>query len=339
MSRNKKTIAVTGGAGFIGSEFVRQAVRRGYRVAVIDKLTYAGDLARLKEIKGQFAFYKADIVDNKKLISALKKINPSVIINFAAETHVDRSILDATSSISTNVAGTQSLLEACRQLRVERLVHLSTDEVYGDIINGQFQETTPLNPSSPYSAGKAAGDFLIKAYQRTYKLPAIIVRPSNNYGPWQYPEKFMPVIIYKAFHNKKIPVYGQGLNVREWLFVSDCAEAVLTVMEKGREGEVYNIGSNNEQRNIDVVKKVLAVMKRPESLIEFVQDRPGHDFRYALNFQKIQKELGWQPKVDFEDGIRQTIESYIAQMDWLKKKAAYLESYWKKVYKRSRPSK
>lgn len=335
MAKNIKTVAVTGGAGFIGSEFVRQAVGRGYTVTVIDKLTYAGDLERLKEVKGKIGFYKTDIADEKRILAALKHIRPDVVVNFAAETHVDRSILDAASSINTNVAGTQSLIEACRQLKVARFVHLSTDEVYGDITNGQFHETTPLNPSSPYSAGKAAADMIIKAYQRTYRFPVIIVRPCNNYGPWQYPEKFMPVIIYKALKNQKVPVYGQGLNVREWLYVTDCADAVLAIMEKGREGEIYNIGSNNEQRNIDVVKKVLSALNKPETLIEFVQDRPGHDFRYSLNFQKIQKELGWRPRVNFDDGIRQTIDNCRAQMPWMEKKAAYLQGYWKKVYKRS----
>ncbi len=327
-------IVVTGGAGFIGSEFVRQALRRGYRVAILDKLTYAGDLERLRDVRGKFDFHKIDIADFKKVSALLTKFKPAAVLNFAAETHVDRSILDASSSLKTNIAGTQALLDAARQLKIKRFVHISTDEVYGDIGKGQFYENTPLNPSSPYSAGKAAADLLIGAYRRTYKFPCLIVRPSNNYGPWQYPEKFMPVIIYKALKNQKVPVYAEGLNVREWLYVSDCAEGIMAVLEKGKEGEIYNLGSGNERRNIDVVKKVLAIMHKPESLIEFVQDRPGHDLRYALNFDKVRTALGWTPQTSFEEGIRHTVENYLTNMTWLEKKVSYLRSYWKKVYKK-----
>ncbi len=334
MSKKSPKLLVTGGAGFIGSEFVRQVLAQGYQVSIFDKITYAGDLERLKKVKGKFDFHKIDVCDEKKVNAALKKIKPRIVVHFAAETHVDRSILDAQLAARTNVLGTQTLVEASRQASVQRFIHISTDEVYGEIEQGQFTEATPLNPSSPYSAAKAAGDLMVKAYARTYQFPAIIIRPSNNYGPWQYPEKFMPVIIYKAMQNEKIPVYGRGLNVREWLYVADCARGILTIMEKGKLGEIYNLGSGHEQTNIDVVNKVLEIMQKPKSLIEFVQDRPGHDLRYSLNYSKLQNELGWHPQVDFESGVRKTIESYRKNKDWLEGKVKYLRSYWEKVYKR-----
>ena len=272
-------ILVTGGAGFIGSEFVRQAVAQGFKVFIVDALTYAGDLERLKALKGKFGFLKADINDVKKITAAIKKFKPWTVVNFAAETHVDRSILDGREVVRTNVVGTQNLIEMARSCGIERFVHVSTDEVYGEIETGHFYETTPLNPSSPYSAAKAAADLLIKSYARTYQFPAILVRPSNNYGPWQYPEKFVPVIIYKALKNQKI-------------------------------------------------------LGKPKSLIEYVKDRPGHDMRYALNFDKIRRELGWAPQVNFQEGMTRTAEHYKSNVKWLNKKVSYLQSYWKKVYKK-----
>ncbi len=334
MGNKSSRILVTGGAGFIGSEFVRQAIAQGYKIFIVDSLTYAGDLERLKMLKGKFSFLKADINDGKKVAAAIKKFKPWAVVHFAAETHVDRSILDGTDALRTNVIGTQTLIDTVRACGIERFIHVSTDEVYGDIENGQFYETTPLNPSSPYSAAKAAGDMLIKSYARTYEFPAIIVRPSNNYGPWQYPEKFVPVIIYKALHDQKIPVYGQGLNVREWLYVSDCASAILTVLKKGKIGEIYNIGSGNERTNILVVETLLEILQKPKSLIEYVKDRPGHDLRYALNFDKIRRELGWSPQISFQQGMAKTVEHYRSNAKWLNKKAAYLKTYWKKVYKK-----
>lgn len=327
-------ILVTGGAGFIGSEFVRQAAAAGFKVAVVDSLTYAGDLARLKELKAKFVFLKADITDAKKIAAAFKKFKPSAVVHFAAETHVDRSILNACDTLKTNIIGTQTLIDAARAYGIERFVHISTDEVYGDIETGHFYETTPLNPSSPYSAAKAAGDFLIKSYARTYQFPAIIVRPSNNYGPWQYPEKFVPVVIYKALKNQKIPVYGNGLNVREWLYVSDCATAILEVLKKGKTGEVYNIGSGQERTNILVVETLLEILGKPKSLIEYVKDRPGHDVRYALNSDKIRRELKWMPVMQFNDGMQKTVEHYKKHIKWLERKVSFLKSYWKKVYKK-----
>jgi dTDP-glucose 4,6-dehydratase len=332
MRLKSSRILVTGGAGFIGSEFVRQALEQGYKIAVLDSLTYAGDLQRLKEVKGRFAFFQADIGDAKKVAAAFKKFKPAVVAHFAAETHVDRSILDSSHPIRTNVLGTQVLVEQSRQSAVECFLHVSTDEVYGDIEAGHFYETSPLNPSSPYSAAKAAADLLVKAYMRTYQFPAMIVRPSNNYGPWQYPEKFVPVVIYKALKNQKIPVYAQGLNIREWLYVSDCASAILQVLKKGKTGEIYNIGSGQERTNIVVVETLLEILGKPKSLIEFVKDRPGHDYRYALSSEKIRRELGWMPVVPFDVGMKKTVDHCRANMKWLERKVSFLKSYWKKVY-------
>ena len=270
-------ILVTGGAGFIGSEFVRQAIVGGFKVFIVDSLTYAGDLERLKTFKGKFGFLKADINDGKKVTAVMKKFKPWAVVHFAAETHVDRSILDGRDALRTNVVGTQTMIESARACGIERFIHVSTDEVYGEIETGHFYETTPLNPSSPYSAAKAAGDLLIKSYARTYQFPAIIVRPSNNYGPWQYPEKFVPVIIYKALKNQKIPVYGRGLNVREWLYVSDCASAILTVLKKGKIGEVYNIGSGYERTNILVVETLLEMLGKPKNLVGLLRLRGQHE--------------------------------------------------------------
>jgi dTDP-glucose 4,6-dehydratase len=333
MRSKSSRILVTGGAGFIGSEFVRQAVDQGFKVAVLDSLTYAGDLERLKDVKGKFEFFKADIGDAKKVAAAFKKFKPAAVLNFAAETHVDRSILDSSHPIRTNVLGTQVLIEETRHSHAERFLHISTDEVYGDIEAGHFYETTPLNPSSPYSAAKAAADLLIKSYMRTYQFPAIIVRPSNNYGPWQYPEKFVPVVIYKALKDQNIPVYARGMNIREWLYVSDCVAAILLVLKKGKTGEIYNIGSGQERTNILVVETLLEIMGKPKGLIEYVKDRPGHDFRYALSSDKIRRELGWMPLVTFDVGMKKTVEHYKANMKWLERKVSFLKSYWKKVYK------
>lgn len=332
---NNHTVLVTGGAGFIGSEFVRQIIKRGYAVIAVDKITYAGDLERLREVKGQYKFYKQDIHNKAPLEKIVEAERPSHVVHFAAESHVDRSIIDADAFIKTNISGTQVLLDITKKYPIEKFIHISTDEVYGDIDEGESHENTPLSPSSPYSASKAAADLLVKSYIRTYNIPAIIVRPSNNYGPWQYPEKFIPVVIYKALKDKKIPVYAQGQNVREWLYVSDCAEAIVTIMEGGKSGEVYNIGSGTEKKNIDVVKDILHKVKKPLDLIEFVKDRPGHDFRYRLNTMKIKNELHWDVKVNFENGIEHTIVWYKENIGWLEDKVTYLESYWKDVYKRT----
>jgi len=318
-----KKLLVTGGAGFIGSEFVRQGVQRRYAITVIDKLSYAGDLKRIREVEGKITFHAADITDRKSVQDIMKSEKPDTVVHWAAESHVDRSIANASPFLETNITGTQVLLDAAKDYGVKQFINISTDEVYGDLgKDGRFYESTPLNPSSPYSVSKASADMLGRAYQRTYGLPVITIRPSNNYGPWQYPEKLIPVIIMKAMNNEKVPVYAKGENVREWLFVSDCADAVFQIMEKGEAGEIYNIGSGEEKRNIEVVKTVLALLKKPEDLIEFTKDRPGHDFRYSLNSDKIKGQLGWRCRVSFADGIEKTVRWYVENMDWVKSKLA-----------------
>ncbi len=328
-----RKILVTGGAGFIGSEFVRQAVRRGFDVINVDKLTYAGDLERLKEVEDKVRFYKSDIINREFIEYIFKTEKPDIVVHWAAESHVDRSILDASPFVETNVRGTQTLLDVAKESGVELFINIATDEVYGELgESGQFFEDTPLNPNSPYSVSKASADMLGRAFYRTYGLPVITVRPSNNYGPWQYPEKLIPVVIIKALNEEPIPVYGKGENVREWLYVSDCADAVFEIIQKGKVGEVYNVGSGEERKNIDVVKSVLGILGKPESLIEFVKDRPGHDFRYSLNTEKIEREIGWKAKVKFEEGIEKTVRWYLDNLDWVMRKVDYLKEYWKVVY-------
>ena len=324
---------ITGGAGFIGSEFVRQAVKKGLETIVVDKLTYAGDLERLKEVEDKINFYRADITNREFMEHIFKTEKPDVVVHWAAESHVDRSILDASPFIETNVKGTQVLLDVAKEIGVNLFVNIATDEVYGELgEEGQFYEDTPLNPNSPYSVSKASADMLGRAYYRTYGLPVITVRPSNNYGYWQYPEKLIPVVILKALNDEPVPVYGAGENVREWLFVSDCAEAVFEIIEKGKPGEIYNVGSGEERRNIDVVRSILQLLNKPEDLITFVKDRPGHDFRYSLNTEKIERELGWKAKVKFEEGIEKTVKWYLDNLEWVNRKVEYLKDYWKKVY-------
>ncbi|WP_456436229.1 dTDP-glucose 4,6-dehydratase [Thermovibrio ammonificans] len=325
-------LLVTGGAGFIGSEFVRQAVERGYDVCVLDALTYAGDLERLHSVEGRYRFYRVDLTDRSWVFNVLKEEKPDVVVHFAAESHVDRSIVEPTVFVTTNVLGTQNLLDAAVEAGVEKFVNISTDEVYGEIAQGHFTEDSPLNPSSPYSASKAAADMLGRAYHRTFGLPVVTVRPSNNYGPWQYPEKLIPVVVLKALLNEPIPVYGDGSNVREWLFVSDCARAVFAAVEKGEPGRVYNVGSSQEKRNIEVVKAILSILGKPESLITFVKDRPGHDYRYALDWERARRELGWEPAVKFEEGIERTVKWLVENRDWLERKLSELRSFWNRVY-------
>lgn len=310
-------ILITGGAGFIGSVFTRLAVKRGYQVIVADKLTYAGDLERLKEIKGRYKFYKVDISHKRQMESIFKREKPEMLVNFAAQTHVDRSIQHAGPFLETNILGTQVLLDAVRKYKLNKVIHLSTDEVYGEILKGQFSEGSPLKPNSPYAASKAAADLLIKAYIRTYNFPAIIIRPCNNYGPWQYPEKLIPLATLKILRREKVPVYGNGKNMREWLYVEDCAEGILQILEKGGTGEIYNLGSGEERQNIEVVKMILEILKKKQNMMEFVKDRPGHDIRYSLSSQKVFNEIGWQPNIKFKDGVRFTIQWCLAHKNWL----------------------
>lgn len=330
-----RKIVITGGAGFIGAEVVKLSIEKGFKTIVIDKLTYAGDLKRLEEVKDKIAFYKADTINRKGIFEIFEREKPDIVLHLAAESHVDRSILDPSLFLKTNIIGTQNMLDAAKEFGVELFVNMSTDEVYGELgKDGVFRETTPLNPNSPYSVSKASQDMLGRAYFRTYNIPVITVRASNNYGFWQYPEKLVPVVILKTYYNEKIPVYGRGENVREWLFVRDCAEGILKVAIKGKAGEIYNIGSGEERKNIEVVKAILDIMGKPHSLIEFVKDRPGHDFRYALDFSKIMKEIGWSPEVKFEEGIEKTVKWNIDHIEWLIEKKKNLEKLWQRVYKK-----
>ncbi|MBC7106056.1 MAG: dTDP-glucose 4,6-dehydratase [Firmicutes bacterium] len=324
-------ILVTGGAGFIGSAFVRLAAAAGHEVTVLDRLTYAGDPARLDGAAHRF--YRGSITNRELVDAVLERERIAAVVNFAAESHVDRSILDASPFIETNVRGTQVLLEAARTHALQKFVHVSTDEVYGELgPTGAFTEESPLRPNSPYAASKAAADLLVLAYHRTYGLPACLVRPCNNYGPWQYPEKLIPVVIYKALTGQPIPVYGTGQNVREWLYVEDCCAGVLAALEEGRPGTVYNLGSGEERPNLEVVRAILNLLGKGEELITFVKDRPGHDFRYRLDSSRAAVELGFAPRVPFEEGLARTVEWYLAHREWLFAKVRQLEDLWRRVY-------
>lgn len=306
-------ILITGGAGFIGSNFVR-CIQREYpdeEIVVLDKLTYAGRIENLKDVMDKITFVKGDIC-NREDIEKAKKCD--VIFNFAAETHVDRSIIEAGIFVKTDVLGTYNLLEYARRCNVEKYIQISTDEVYGSIAEGSFKEEDILEPSSPYSASKAGADLLVKAYYKTYGLPVLITRSSNNFGPYQYPEKLIPVLILNALHDKPLPIYGEGKNVRDWIYVLDNCEAIEIVFQKGKIGETYNIGAGNEKTNIEIANLILKELNKPKSLIKFVKDRPGHDFRYSLNCNKI-RELGWAPRYKFEEALRATIKWY-AENEW-----------------------
>jgi len=326
---------ITGGAGFIGSEFVRQAVRKGHQVAVVDKLTYAGDVERLSEVRKDITFYKTDISNQEFIEHIFEQENPEVVVHFAAESNVDSSLLDPYPFMCNNVLCTQVLLEVSKKKGVELFVNMSTDEVYGDLgKEGSFTEESPLKPNSPYSTTKASADMLGRAYYRSFGLPVVTIRASNNYGPWQYPEKFVPVIILKALRDEQIPVYGDGTNVREWLYVTDCAEGIMAAIDRGKAGEIYNIGSKEEKQNIEVAKAILKLLGKGEELIVFVKDRPGHDFRFSLDTTKAKRYLGWEAKTSFDEGLKKTVEWYIEHLKWAQDKVAYLNDYWKRVYVR-----
>jgi len=320
------TILITGGAGFIGSNFVYHILEKypNYKVVCLDALTYAGNMETLSEaIKNpQFVFVKGDISDREAVFSLFEAYKPNLVVNFAAESHVDRSIVDPGVFLRTNVLGTGVLLDACRKYNTERYHQVSTDEVYGDLPLDRpdlfFTEETPIHTSSPYSASKAGADLLVLAYHRTFKLPVTVSRCSNNYGPYHFPEKLIPLMITQALEDKPLPVYGKGENVRDWLYVEDHCHAIDLIIHKGRVGEVYNIGGHNERTNIEVVKTILRELSKPESLIEFVTDRPGHDLRYAIDPEKINKELGWLPETGFDEGIKLTVKWYLDNRDWWK---------------------
>ncbi len=335
------TIIVTGGAGFIGANFIYYLLKHHPedRVVCLDKLTYAGNMETLDEAMKapQFRFVKADIADMEAVDKLFVEEKPDVIVNFAAESHVDRSITDPGIFVRTNVMGTQMLLEACRKHGIKRYHQVSTDEVYGDLPLDRpdlfFTEETPLHTSSPYSASKASADLLVLAYARTYKLPVSITRCSNNYGPYHFPEKLIPLMISRALADQSLPVYGKGENVRDWLYVEDHCAAIDLVMRMGREGEVYNVGGHNERTNLEVVRTILRELKKPESLITFVTDRPGHDRRYAIDPTKIHNELGWLPKTTFDEGIQKTIRWYLDNRPWWEHiLAGEYQDYYEKMY-------
>jgi len=314
-------IIVTGGAGFIGSCFVRLALENpAPEIINIDKLTYAGNLENLEAVAdhARYRFVQADICDLEGLRRIFADVKPDAVVHFAAESHVDRSIFAPQPVFETNLRGTFNLLETMRAQRVKRFIHVSTDEVYGSLEAPlEADERFPLQPSSPYSAGKAGSDLLALSYHTTYQLPVIVTRASNNYGPCQFPEKLIPLMITHAFDNKPLPVYGDGMQIRDWLYVEDHCQAILTLLEKGRDGEIYNIGGNRSLPNKTVVEQILAITGKPVSLIEYVKDRPGHDRRYALSSEKLQRETGWKPRMDFERGLKATVDWYRSNPEWI----------------------
>ena len=334
-------LIITGGAGFIGSNFIYYELKQHPEddFICLDKLTYAGNLSSLNGAMQQpkFKFVKGDIADRDFVYSLFETEKPDVVVNFAAESHVDRSILEPELFLKTNVIGTGVLMDACRKYGIKRYHQISTDEVYGDLpldrLDLFFTETTPLHTSSPYSASKASADLLVLAYHRTYDLPVTISRCSNNYGPYHFPEKLIPLMIINALHDKALPVYGDGANVRDWLYVEDHCSAIDLIIRQGSEGEVYNVGGHNEKSNLDVVKIILKSLGKSEDLITFVKDRPGHDRRYAIDPTKIHNELGWLPQTKFEDGISKTIEWYLSNKDWWQEIiSGEYEKYYEKMY-------
>ena len=327
-------LLVTGGAGFIGSNFIRYILGKypDYKITNVDKLTYCGNLDNLKEVEGceRYKFIKCDICDAKKIDEIFQEEKPDFVVNFAAETHVDRSILAPDAFVKTNFLGTHILLEKAKKFGIERFLHISTDETYGSIREGKFKEDDVLLPNSPYSASKASADLLARSYYKTFGLPVLITRSSNNFGPYQYPEKIIPLFVANVLENKKVPLYGNGLNVRDWIYVLDNCEGIDTVLHNGEAGEIYNIGGGNEISNLELTKIVLKELGKDESHIEYVKDRPGHDFRYALDIKKI-KNIGWRPRHTFEEAIRKTVKWYKENKNWWKKlKTEEFDSYYDK---------
>ncbi len=335
------TILVTGGAGFIGGNFVYYQLKNHPedRVVCLDKLTYAGNLSTLQEAMKceQFRFVRGDIADREAVYALFEQEKPDVVVNFAAESHVDRSVTNPEIFLTTNILGTSVLMDACRRYGVGRYHQVSTDEVYGDLPLDRpdlfFTEETPIHTSSPYSASKASADLLVMAYHRTYGLPATISRCSNNYGPYHFPEKLIPLMITRALADEPLPVYGEGLNVRDWLYVEDHCSAIDLIIRRGRVGEVYNIGGHNERTNMQVVKTILKALGKPESLIRHVTDRPGHDRRYAIAPSKIHRELGWLPKTTFDEGIQKTVRWYLDNRQWWEEiLSGEYQNYFEKMY-------
>lgn len=336
-----KTIIVTGGAGFIGANFVYYMLDKypDYKIVCVDCLTYAGNLSTLSEaMKNEnFRFYKTNICDRDGIYEIFETEKPDIVVNFAAESHVDRSIETPEIFLQTNILGTQVMMDACRKYGVERYHQVSTDEVYGDLPLDRpdlfFTEETPIHTSSPYSSSKAGADLLVLAYYRTYGLPVTISRCSNNYGPYHFPEKLIPLMIANCLNNKPLPVYGEGLNVRDWLYVEDHCSAIDLIIHNGKVGEVYNVGGHNEMANIDIVKLICKHLNKPESLITYVADRKGHDLRYAIDPTKIHNELGWLPETKFADGIKKTIDWYLENREWWEEIiSGEYQNYYEKMY-------
>ena len=335
----KKVSLITGGAGFIGGNFVHYMCAKypDYKIIVLDKLTYAGNMETLQSVIDKISFEKADIADRDAVFAIFEKYTPDIVVNFAAESHVDRSIEDPGIFLKTNIMGTQVLMDACRKYGIKRYHQVSTDEVYGDLPLDRpdlmFTEETPIHTSSPYSASKASADLLAQAYHRTYGLPVTISRCSNNYGPYHFPEKLIPLMIANALNNKPLPVYGEGKNVRDWLYVEDHCRAIDLIIHKGKVGEVYNIGGHNERANIDIVKTIVRLLGKSEDLITYVTDRKGHDMRYAIDPTKIHTELGWLPETMFDDGIEKTIKWYLENRDWWERIiSGEYQDYYEKMY-------
>ena len=317
-----KHILITGGCGFIGSNFVRYQLAAYPDISVtnLDKLTYAGNLENLKEFESHlgYTFVKGDITDADFVNSLFNSNDFDAVVNFAAESHVDRSILDSSPFIHTNIVGTQVLLDAARNRNIERYLQVSTDEVYGSLgAEGLFTETTPIAPNSPYSASKASADLLVRSYVKTFDFPAIITRCSNNYGPYQFPEKLIPLFISNAQEDKSLPIYGKGTNVRDWIHVVDHCRGIDAALRKGKPGQVYNFGGNAEMQNIEITKLLLTILNKPESLIKYVTDRPGHDLRYAIDCSKAEAELGWKPETEFDTGLKETVQWYLDHPEWV----------------------
>lgn len=334
-------VLVTGGAGFIGSNFIYYMLDNypAYQIICVDSLTYAGNLSTLSKAleHPNFDFYKIDICDRGRIFDLFSKENPNIVVNFAAESHVDRSIENPEVFLQTNILGTQVMMDACRKYGIDRYHQVSTDEVYGDLPLDRpdlfFTEETPIHTSSPYSASKASADLLVLAYNRTFGLPVTISRCSNNYGPYHFPEKLIPLMIANALSSKPLPVYGKGENVRDWLYVEDHCRAIDLIIHKGRAGEVYNVGGHNEMRNIDIVKLICKSLDKPESLITYVTDRKGHDMRYAIDPTKIYNELGWLPETKFFDGLQKTINWYLENRDWWETIiSGEYRNYYEKMY-------
>ena len=329
-------LLVTGGAGFIGSNFIHYALKAhsDWEITNLDKLTYAGNLENLKGVQDRpgYHFVKGDIAD-RKLVDKLLSEGFDVIVNFAAESHVDRSILDASPFIETNVKGTQVLLEGAKEHQIQRFIQVSTDEVYGSTDSGYFTEQSPLSPSSPYSASKTAADLLCLAYFKTHGLPVIVTRCTNNFGPYQFPEKLIPLAVTNALEDKPIPIYGDGLNVRDWIFVDDHCRALDAVIQKGQPGQIYNIGGGNEKTNLELIHRLLELLDKPRSLMQFVTDRPAHDRRYALDCAKITEELGWKPTYSFAKALRATVDWYLKNESWWRSiKSGEYVKYYERMY-------